>query len=128
MPKSLLEQLPEIVANGRKEAERILENLESRHRVGLQTREVVLPAKDSAAHDWVTAQNRQAQQVSADDAWTNRLIYGDNLLANGPPWHYVLLAENVVLEWQAKGARLAELLDYARLRPLADASTQARLL
>lgn len=81
MPKSLLEQLPEIVANGRKEAERILEGIESRHRVSLQTREVVLPAKDSAAQDWVTAQNRQAQQANHDDAWTNRLIYGDNLLA-----------------------------------------------
>ena len=81
MPKSLLEQLPEIVAQGRKEAEKILEGIESRHRVSLQTREVVLPAKDSAAHDWVTAQNRQAQQAHADDAWTNRLIYGDNLLA-----------------------------------------------
>ncbi len=81
MPKSLLEQLPEIVANGRKEAEKILEGIESRHRVSLQTREVVLPAKDSAAQDWVTAQNRQAQQANHDDAWTNRLIYGDNLLA-----------------------------------------------
>lgn len=81
MPKSLLEQLPDIVANGRKEAEKILEGLESRHRVTLQTREVVLPAKDSAAQDWVTTQNRQAQQASHDDAWTNRLIYGDNLLA-----------------------------------------------
>ena len=49
MPKSLLEQLPEIVANGRKQAERILESLESRQRVRLQTRELVLPAKDSAA-------------------------------------------------------------------------------
>jgi adenine-specific DNA-methyltransferase len=81
MPKSLLEQLPEIVAQGRKEAEKILESIESRHRVSLQTREVVLPAKDSAAQDWVTAQNRQAQQATHDDAWTNRLIYGDNLLA-----------------------------------------------
>src|SRR5665647_273987 len=81
MPKSLLEQLPEIVANGRKEAEKILEGIESRHRVSLQTREVVLPAKDSAVQDWVTAQNRQAQQASHDNAWTNRLIYGDNLLA-----------------------------------------------
>ena len=81
MPKSLLEQLPEIVANGRKEAEKILEGIESRHRVSLQTREVVLPAKDSAALDWVTAHNRQAQQANHDDAWTNRLIYGDNLLA-----------------------------------------------
>jgi type III restriction enzyme len=40
----------------------------------------------------------------------------------------VLLAENVVLEWQAKGARLVELLDFARLRPLADASLQTELL
>ena len=59
MPKSLLEQLPDIVANGRKEAEKILESIESRHRVTLQTREVVLPAKDSSAHDWITAQARQ---------------------------------------------------------------------
>ena len=113
MHKSLLEQLPEIVAQGRKEAEKILEGIESRHRVSLQTREVVLPAKDSAVQDWVTAQKRTAQrevfapgQVSLienpqpllgdatlDSAktvpaelvdglpWTNRLIYGDNLLA-----------------------------------------------
>ncbi len=103
MPKSLLEQLPDIVANGRKEAEKILEGIENRHRVTLQTREVVLPAKDSAAIDWVTAQSRVTQRevfapgqtslipgaqplLTADSAaqaepWTNRLIYGDNLLA-----------------------------------------------
>ena len=51
MSKTLLEQLPEIVANGRKEAERILESLESRHRVSLQTREMVFPAKDVAQAD-----------------------------------------------------------------------------
>ena len=104
MPKSLLEQLPEIVANGRKQAERILESLESRQRVRLQTREVVLPAKDSAAQDWVTLQQRSAQQAvfapgqgsllaspqatlgtapetQTPAPWANRLIYGDNLLA-----------------------------------------------
>lgn len=104
MPKSLLEQLPEIVANGRKQAERILESLESRQRVRLQTREVVLPAKDSAAQDWVTQQQRSAQQAvfapgqasllpsaqatlgtapetQTPAPWANRLIYGDNLLA-----------------------------------------------
>ncbi len=103
MPKSLLEQLPEIVANGRKQAERILESLESRQRVRLQTREVVLPAKDSAAQDWITQQQRSTRQdevfapgqssllpsaqpmlgaAPADSQpWTNRLIYGDNLLA-----------------------------------------------
>lgn len=82
MPKSLLEQLPEIVANGRKQAERILESLESRHRVSLQTREWVLPSKDAAAADWIAAAGRQAhlQGEPAED-WANRLIYGDNLLA-----------------------------------------------
>ena len=102
MPKSLLEQLPDIVANGRKQAERILESLETRQRVRLQTREVVLPARDSAAQDWVMAQKRAAHQEvfapgqasllgsaqatlgaapGGDAPWMNRLIYGDNLLA-----------------------------------------------
>jgi adenine-specific DNA-methyltransferase len=105
MPKSLLEQLPEIVATGHKTAERILESIESRQRVTLQTREVVLPAKDAAAQDWITHQARAAQrevfapgQASLLDnpqpmlgavtgtaaeatPWINRLIYGDNLLA-----------------------------------------------
>ncbi len=82
MPKSLLEQLPEIVARGRQQAEKILESLEGRHRISLQTREWVLPSKDTRDSDWITAANRQAHlgdEGSAD--WTNRLIYGDNLLA-----------------------------------------------
>ena len=101
MPKSLLEQLPDIVAQGRKEAEKILESIESRHRVSLQTREVVLPAKDAAATDWITAQARADRRevfapgqgsllasaqpalraAQAEAPWANRLIYGDNLLA-----------------------------------------------
>lgn len=82
MPKSLLEQLPRIVADGRQQAERILESLEGRHRVRLQTREWVLPSKDTAAGDWVAQAQRRAH---LDDErrgdWTNRLVYGDNLLA-----------------------------------------------
>ncbi len=87
MAKSLLEQLPEIVAKGRQTAEKILENLEGRHRVGLQTREWVLPAKDTAALDWITANERQghlavgAMPSSRLETGQNRLIYGDNLLA-----------------------------------------------
>ena len=38
------------------------------------------------------------------------------------------LAEDVAHEWQGKGAHLAQLLDFARLRPLASASLQASLL
>jgi adenine-specific DNA-methyltransferase len=83
MPKSLLEQLPKIVAEGRQQAERILESLESRHRVALQTREWVLPSKDTAAGDWIAAAQRRAHLQDADGEadWNNRLIYGDNLLA-----------------------------------------------
>lgn len=102
MPKSLLEQLPEIVAEGRKEASRILEGLENRHRVTLQTREWVLPAKDSTAQDWITRDAQAAQREAVfnpgqgellpsaqpslgaakdEPSWRNRLIYGDNLLA-----------------------------------------------
>jgi adenine-specific DNA-methyltransferase len=82
MPKSLLEQLPEIVARGRQQAEKILESLEGRHRVSLQTREWVLPSKDTRDSDWITAANRQAHLGDEGNAdWTNRLIYGDNLLA-----------------------------------------------
>lgn len=100
MHKSLLEQLPDIVANGRKQAEKILEGIESRHRVGLQTREVVLPARDTRAQDWIAQQNQASQRevfapgqaslidspqgtlgATTETPWANRLIYGDNLLA-----------------------------------------------
>lgn len=82
MPKSLLEQLPEIVASGRRQAERILESLENRHRVRLQTREWVLPSKDVSAADWIAQAQRAARLGDAGaDGWKNRLIYGDNLHA-----------------------------------------------
>ena len=85
MAKSLLEALPDIVKEGRKQAERILESLESRHRVRLQTREWVLPSRDVAAADWIAQAQRDARLKESGEhsagAWTNRLIYGDNLLA-----------------------------------------------
>jgi len=82
MPKSLLEELPKIVAAGKAQAERILEGLEGKHRVGLQTREWVLPSKDVAEADILEAARRAGHLRAGDDAgWTNRLIYGDNLLA-----------------------------------------------
>jgi len=82
MPRSLLEELPGIVREGRREAERILEGLEGRHRVRLQTREWVLPSKDAAATDWIAQAERRAR-LSGDGGadWQNRLVYGDNLLA-----------------------------------------------
>lgn len=66
MPKSLLEELPNIVKKGKEEAERILESLEGRHRVALQTREWVLPNKDTAAQDWIRAAERQRLSFCAE--------------------------------------------------------------
>ena len=63
MPKSLLEQLPEIVKEGRRQAERILESLESRHRVRLQTRDWVLPSKDVSAADWMAQRLRSQPKL-----------------------------------------------------------------
>lgn len=48
MAKSLLEQLPSIVAAGKRQAAQILEQLEGQNKVSLQTRELVIPAKDKA--------------------------------------------------------------------------------
>ena len=68
------------------------------------------------------------RKLRAAIAWCDRINTLSPIERRSTPWHYVLLAENVVAEWQAKGARLAELLDYARLRPLANASQQERLI
>jgi type III restriction enzyme len=68
------------------------------------------------------------RKLKAAMAWCERINGLSAEQRGGAPWHYVLLAENVVYEWQGKGARLAELLSYARLRPLAEASLQERLL
>lgn len=74
---TLLEALPGIVAAGKRQAQQILEQLEGRHRVTLQTRELVIPAKDSAQADLF----RAAAPAGGDsDHVENRLIYGDNLL------------------------------------------------
>lgn len=82
MAKSLLEELPQIVREGRQQAERILESLEGRHRVRLQTREWVLPSRDVSAADWVAQAQRGTHLQSAEGSeWRNRLIYGDNLHA-----------------------------------------------
>lgn len=72
MAKFLLEQLPEIdteidteiVANGRKEAERILESIEGRHRVNLQTRERVLPASGRGARGERARAKQQAFRLT----------------------------------------------------------------
>ena len=68
------------------------------------------------------------RKLKAALAWCERINNLTEEQRGGPPWHYVLLAENVLYDWQDKGARLSELLDYARLRPLASPSMQTSLI
>jgi len=75
MSKSLLEQLPGIVAAGKRQAAQILEQLEGRNRVSLQTRELVIPSKDRGGFNYWGNDGADSTETP------NRLIYGDNLLA-----------------------------------------------
>lgn len=68
------------------------------------------------------------RKCKAATAWCERINELPPADRANLPWHYVLLAENLVHEWQSQGERLAKLLDYARLRPLAHAFAQTPLL
>lgn len=106
--QSLIELLPKIVAEGKKEAEQILERLSHPSRITLQTNELVLPSKDVSGL-WkgkvpeipnkeraifhqeqlelgsIPEESIKTNQLSLTEkvvgkSWLNRLIYGDNLL------------------------------------------------
>jgi adenine specific DNA methylase Mod len=74
MPISLIEELPKIVKEGRAEAERILERINSGNALALQTNELVLPSKD------ISGLFRGEIPTTNESEWKNRLIYGDNIL------------------------------------------------
>jgi len=103
MAESLIEQLPKIVAEGKKEVERILERISSPHKLTLQTNEFVLPCKDTSglfrgqipdfkpkAKKYLGEQQLEFAGISDSGQqklhseiggeWVNRLCYGDNLL------------------------------------------------
>lgn len=71
----LIEELPLILKEGRKEVAKILSRLESESKITLQTNEFVLP---KVAQDVFNTTGRQEYDAHK---WHNRLIYGDNLLA-----------------------------------------------
>ena len=47
MPKTLIEELPRIAAEGRREAQQVLDRLGGGVQIGLQTNELVLPARET---------------------------------------------------------------------------------
>ena len=75
MANSLIEELPKIIKRGRREANKILEELSDENRLTLQTNELVLPSKDQSGFF-----KDEVKEIS-EDQWFNKIIYGDNLLA-----------------------------------------------
>ena len=74
MPQSLIELLPKVVSEGKKEVEKILKRQESDNKLLLQTNEYVLPSKDTSG-----LFRGEIKKLTGNE-WLNRLIYGDNLL------------------------------------------------
>ena len=76
MAKSLIEELPRIAAEGRREAQQVLDRLSGGVQIGLQTNELVMPARDNSGM-W----RGKIEEQELFQSWYNRLIYGDNMLA-----------------------------------------------
>ncbi len=72
--ETLIEKLPKIVAEGKKEVERIMDRLESANKITLQTNEYVLPVRKEE-----NLFQGKYQEINNQN-WFNRIIYGDNLL------------------------------------------------
>lgn len=78
---SLIEEFPQIIKNGKKTFEKIMNNVKSPNSLGggtlsLQNNEFVIPSKNE--NDFL---NRYNNVELNKDKWYNRLIYGDNILA-----------------------------------------------
>ncbi len=74
---SIIELLPKVVSEGKREANRILEGLSDPTKLLLQTNEFVIPSKDSNYQEMFQGLDDKKTEESE---WKNRLLYGDNLL------------------------------------------------
>jgi type III restriction enzyme len=67
------------------------------------------------------------RKLRAAVTWCQRINDLMDDQRNSCLWHYVLLGESLFHDWQGKGARLDELLDYSRTRPVANKAAQIGL-
>lgn len=77
MTDSLIDELPKIIAQGKREAQRILDGVSGKNKITLQTNELVLPTK---AKGGIFSFGGQGVKEDVKKEWFNRIIYGDNLL------------------------------------------------
>lgn len=68
------------------------------------------------------------RKLKAAAAWCRRINELPSDMRDERQWHYALVGEDVFHDWQARGAHLAELLDYARVREDPSALAQGELV
>jgi type III restriction enzyme len=81
---------------------------------------------ETKAQQQTTHPNVQ-RKLKAAAAWCERINGLAPEQRGQREWHYVLLGESMFNDWRGKGGRLAELLDFARVRPVAGVEQQGRL-
>lgn len=67
------------------------------------------------------------RKLKAASAWCERINGLDVAQRSGREWSYVLLGESAFHDWRDKGGRMAELLEFARVRSLSDSTAQQKL-
>ena len=82
---------------------------------------------ETKAQDQISHPNVQRKRKAAL-AWCSRINTLTEEQRQSPPWHYVLLGETAIADWRGKGGRLADLLDFARIRELPQESLQQLLI
>ena len=81
---------------------------------------------ETKAQSALSDENVQRKQRTAVN-WCEQINSLSPELRDDRAWYYVLLGERTAREWKTKGARVSELLEFARLRRV-DGETQASLL
>jgi type III restriction enzyme len=75
-----------------------------------------------------TAHPNVQRKLKAAAAWCERINGLAAEQRDDRRWRYALVGETLFQDWRAKGGRLVELLEFARVRPLGDAGAQQLLL
>ena len=65
------------------------------------------------------------RKLKAAQAWCERINDLPETMRSGVTWHYALVGERVFAEWRARGATMADMLNFARIRPLTAGQAQA---
>ncbi len=84
---------------------------------------------ETKAQGQVTTPNVQ-RKLKAAVAWCDRINGLDEAQRSGLPWHYVMIDDKTLYDWQSKGAQLGGaggLLSFSRARPVATAIMQQQL-